>query len=199
MASEVVDGRAGSSRGRPSKRRLAQSNDPPPYDDEELQRFFTLGPEDLAFVGSARSERNRLALALLLTWARVERRLVSDPAGLPAEVVAFVAGQLALSPDALAGYRRRPATRSAHVAKVCHVLGVRAFAAEDDQRLSGFVAEKVAHTGTTAALVDAAEGLAPPRAAAAPGWGDDDRTAGVLGTGPGRGPAVRGDRRPAGA
>ncbi len=80
-----------------------RSNDPPPYGDEELQRLFTLGPEDLAFVGGTRSERNRLALALLLVWARIERKLASDPAALPAEVVAFVGGQLGLSADALAG------------------------------------------------------------------------------------------------
>jgi hypothetical protein len=81
----------------------------------------------LAFVGGTRSERNRLALVLLLVWARAERKLASDPAALPAEVVAFVGGQPGLSPDALAGYRRRPATRSAHVGKVCRELGVRAF------------------------------------------------------------------------
>ena len=120
MASEVVDaGRVGAARARPSRRRRAWSDDPPPYDEEGLQRFFTVGPEDLAFVGGTRSERNRLALALLLVWARLERKLASDPAALPTEVVAFVAAQLGLSPDVLSGYRRRPATRSAHVGKVC--------------------------------------------------------------------------------
>ena len=62
MASEVVDaGRAGAFRARSSRRRLAPSDDPPPYDEEELRRFFTLDPEDLAFVGGTRGERNRLA------------------------------------------------------------------------------------------------------------------------------------------
>ncbi len=80
MANEIVNASTeGPFRERPSRRRLARRN-VPPYDDEELQRFFTLGPEDMAFVGGTRSERNRLALALLLTWARVERKLVSDPA-----------------------------------------------------------------------------------------------------------------------
>ncbi len=59
MASEVVDaGTAGASRARPSRRRPARSDDQLPYDEDELQRFFTLDPEDLAFVGGTRSERN---------------------------------------------------------------------------------------------------------------------------------------------
>lgn len=158
MASEAVEGGRGGSLGeRPSRRRLVRRAGQAPYDEDERERFFTLGPGDLTFVAGTRSERNRLALALLLTRARAERKLVSDPPTLPAEVVSFVAGQLGLTPDVLAGYRRRPATRSAHVTKVCRELGVRAFATEDEQRLSSFVAEKVAHTGNSAALVDAAE------------------------------------------
>lgn len=113
------------------RRRLVRSDGQPRYDEEELQRFFTLGPEDVAFVAGTRSDRNRLALALLLTWARAERKLVSDPATLPTEVVAIVARQLRLTPDVLVGYRGRPATRSAHVTKVCRELGVRPFGAED--------------------------------------------------------------------
>src|SRR5919202_713704 len=144
-------------RERPRRRLVGRDGQSLPYDEEELQRFFTLGPEDLAFVAGTRSDRNRLALALLLTWARAERKLVSDPATLPTEVVAIVARQLQLTPDVLVGYRRRPATRSAHVTKVCRELGIRPFGTEDEQGLSGFVAEKVAHTGNSAALVDAAE------------------------------------------
>ena len=60
------------------RRRLVRGDGQPRYDEEELQRFFTLGPEDFAFVAGTRSDRNRLALALLLTWARAERKLVSD-------------------------------------------------------------------------------------------------------------------------
>ena len=154
-AVEVTE--AGRLRQRRPRRRSAGDEGRQPYDEEELQRLFTLGPGDLTFVATTRSERNRLALALLLTWARAERRLVSDPAALPAEVVASVSCQLGLSPDVLAGYRRRPATRSAHVSKVCHQLGVRPFGSEDEQRLRAVVAEKILHTGNTAALVDAAE------------------------------------------
>jgi hypothetical protein len=55
------------------RRRLVRGDGQPRYDEEELQRFFTLGPEDVAFVAGTRSDRNRLALALLLTWARAER------------------------------------------------------------------------------------------------------------------------------
>jgi Domain of unknown function (DUF4158) len=157
--SQAVEASGGTSRlrGRPSRRRLVKGDGQLPYDEEELARFFTLGPEDVVLVAGTRSDRNRLALALLLTWARSERKLVSDPAALPAEVVAFVAAQLGLSPEVLVGYRSRPATRSAHVAKVCRDLGVRPFGTDDEERLSAFVSERIAHTGNTAALVDVAE------------------------------------------
>lgn len=47
---------------------------------------------------------------------RAERRAVADPATLPAELVAFIAGEIDVSPEPLEGYgdRSRRATRIAH-------------------------------------------------------------------------------------
>ncbi len=127
------------------------------YDGETLRRFFTLSPEDLEVVRSARGDHNRLGLALLLVWARSERKLVSDPATLPKPVIAHVLKQLGIETDGLEGYGARPATRSAHVATVCEHLGVRPFNASDECGLHEYLCTKAAHTGNTAALLDAAE------------------------------------------
>lgn len=127
------------------------------YDEEGLRQVWTLGAEDLELIAKARGDHNRLALGLLLACARAERRLISDPAALPSIVVAFVAGQLGVDVGVLADYRRRPATRSQHVAWVCAQLGVRPFRKADEERLVAFIAEKVAHTANSAALLDAAE------------------------------------------
>ncbi len=138
------------------------------YDEDMLRRFFTLTPDDLALVRAARGDHNRLGLALLLVWARVERVIVSNPATLPEAVVAHVGRQLGLTPAALRGYGQRPATHSAHAGLVCAHLGVRPFAARDERGLRAYLHGKAAHTGNTAALLDAAaewvvrEGLLRP-------------------------------------
>jgi len=138
------------------------------YDEETLRRFFTLTPDDLALAHTARGDHNRLGLALLLVWTRVERVVVSNPATLPEAVVAHVGHQLGLTPAALRGYGQRPATHSAHAGLVCAHLGVRPFAARDERGLRAYLHGKAAHTGNTAALLDAAaewvvrEGLLRP-------------------------------------
>jgi Domain of unknown function (DUF4158) len=126
-------------------------------DPEMLRRSFALSPDDLAVVGRERGDHNRLGLALLLVWARVDRRLVPHPASLPPAVIAHVSRQLRLTPAALDGYGRRPATPAAHAAVVCRHLGLRLFTTRDEQRLRAFLQATAAHTGNTAALLDAAE------------------------------------------
>lgn len=91
-------------------------------------------------------------------WARVEHRFVSDPAILPAEVISFVASQLGLPPQALSGYGRRPATRTAHVGTICRHLGLRLMGRGDEEQLGQFLETKVAQTGGLSALREAAEG-----------------------------------------
>ena len=53
------------------------------FDKDTLSSFFTLTPEDLSLVRTARSPRNQLGLALLIAWTQAERRAVSDPSKLP--------------------------------------------------------------------------------------------------------------------
>jgi len=127
------------------------------YDEDALRSFFTLTREDLELVRTARSPRNQLGLALLLAWTRAERRAVSDPATLPNDVVGFVARQLGLTAEALAGYGSRPATRTAHVASVCRHLGLRFMAAPDEQQIKVVLSRRVAQTANAAALMEAAD------------------------------------------
>lgn len=162
VATEVGLGSSARSRQR-QRRQQAPASRPsagssPPYGLEELRALFTLNPDDLIIVGAARKQQTRLGLALLLVWARVEHRFVSDPAILPAEVIAFVASQLGLPPQALSGYGRRPATRTAHVATICRHLGLRLMGRGDEEQLGQFLEAKVAQTGGLSALREPAEG-----------------------------------------
>ena len=181
MASEVVDaGRPGSSRARPSRRHPARSDDPPAYDEEELQRLLHARPRGLGVRG------------------RHPQR-AQPPGPRPTPGVGPRRTQARLRPRRLAdrgrGLRRRRSAQSQpgrperlsppdrdsqrHLGKVCHELDVRAFREQDDQRLSAFVAEKVTHTGNTAALVERGGGLAqschgrpspPPSSRSSPPW-----------------------------
>jgi TnpA family transposase len=142
---------------RPEPRREPRPGSKAPYDEDALRSFFTLTPDDLALVRNARTARNQLGLALLLAWTRAERRAVSDPSTLPPDVIGFVARQLDLTAEVVAGYGRRPATRTAHVASVCRHLGLRSLRAADEERLKTFLAHKVAQTGNAAALMESAD------------------------------------------
>jgi hypothetical protein len=127
------------------------------YEQGQISDYFPLTPDDSTLIETARGASNRLALALLLTWARAARQLVSDPTALPGNVIGFVAGQLGVDPDEFVGYRRRPATRTQHVAWVCRHLGVRPFSRAEEARLGVFIQATALRTGSSAALLDAAD------------------------------------------
>ena len=125
---------------------------------EELRRFYTLNPEDLALIDEVRGDAHRLALALTLVWARAERVMITDPTVLPPPVIAFVSSQLSPTPAVLSRYRgsRSPTTRAADAATIREHLGLRTFGQGDAKRLRTFLHAKVANTGNSAALLDAA-------------------------------------------
>lgn len=104
--------------------------------------------------------------------------MITDPTVLPSAVIAFVSAQLGLSPAILGRYSgplshssavsRSPTTRAADAATVREHLGLRTFGQGAAKRLRTFLHSKVANTGNSAALLDAAtewllhEGLLRP-------------------------------------
>jgi hypothetical protein len=94
---------------------------------EELFRFFTLSPADVAFVdpGRGRGPADRLGLAIALCtlpWLGfVPDRLVTAPP----VAVARLAGQLGVDPVEIGSYGRRAKTRTEHVWLVARYLGWR--------------------------------------------------------------------------
>lgn len=117
---------------------------------------FLLTSEDLLVLRPTRADAQRLYRALVLLWARVERILVSDPSTLPTEVIAHVSKQLGLKPSVLAELRNPPSARSATFEAVRTHLKVRAWEPGDADVLTPYLVSKVAQTGNTAALFDAA-------------------------------------------
>ncbi len=95
---------------------------------EELFRFFTLTPADLAFIdpGRGRAPADRLGLAVALCSLPWLGFVPDDVAAAPAAAVTRLAEQLKVAPEAIRSYGRRAKTRTDHLLLVTRYLGWRA-------------------------------------------------------------------------
>ena len=94
---------------------------------EELFRFFTLAPADVAFVdpGRGRGPADRLGLAVTLCTLPWLGFVPDDVGAAPAVAVARLAGQLEVDPGVLRHYGRRSKTRTDHLRLVARYRGWR--------------------------------------------------------------------------
>lgn len=96
-------------------------------DERGIVQHYTLTPADLDLIDKKRAGANRLGFALLLCAMRFPGRILDVGETPPAEVLAFVAEQVAVPASELAAYRSRSTNRREHVAELMHSLGCRAF------------------------------------------------------------------------
>jgi hypothetical protein len=101
------------------------------FDDEALDRLFTLSGADVTEARRRRGDGNRLGWSLLLCGLRVLGFCPDDVTTVPVVVVRFVARQLGVDPGVLAGYGQRAQTRTEHVNQVKAYLGFRSPTAAD--------------------------------------------------------------------
>jgi hypothetical protein len=94
---------------------------------DELFRFFTLTPADVAFVdpGRGRGPADRLGLAVTLCTLPWLGFVPDKVSAAPPVVVARLPDQLGVDPDALRSYGRRAKTRTEHLRLVAKYLGWR--------------------------------------------------------------------------
>ncbi len=99
----------------------------PEINREELFRFFTLAPADVAFVdpGRGRGPADRLGLAVTLCTLPWLGFVPDDVGAAPAVAVARLAGQLEVDPGVLRHYGRRPKTGTDHLRLVARYRGWR--------------------------------------------------------------------------
>jgi hypothetical protein len=94
----------------------------------ELERFFFLDDFDGRLVAKRRGDRNRVGFALQLGTVRFLGTFLAEPTDVPAEVVAYVAEQVAAADaSCLDGYLDRRATRFEHAAEIVAAYGYRDF------------------------------------------------------------------------
>lgn len=94
---------------------------------EELFRFFTLAPADVAFVdpGRGRGPADRLGLSVALCTLPWLGFVPDDVAAAPPVAVARLADQLTVDPGVLRHYGRRAKTRTEHLRLVAQYRGWR--------------------------------------------------------------------------
>lgn len=94
---------------------------------EELFRFFTLTPVDIAFVdpGRGRGPADRLGFAVALCSLPWLGFVPDDVASAPRAAVVRLAEQLGVDADLIRHYGRRAKTRTDHLRLVAQYLGWR--------------------------------------------------------------------------
>jgi hypothetical protein len=112
---------------------------------DELFRFSTLTPADLAFVdpGRGRGPADRLGLAVAvcsLPWLGFVPDEVAAAAG---AAVVRLAEQLRVDPDAIGSYGRRAKTRTEHLRLAAQYLGWRAPTTLELKELDQFLLARV--------------------------------------------------------
>lgn len=106
---------------------MARLREFPEISREELFRFFTLAPSDIAFLtpGRGRGPGERLGLALALCtlpWLGFVPDRVADA---PPVAVAWLAEQLNVDASLIRSYGKRAQTRTDHLRLVAQFLGWR--------------------------------------------------------------------------
>ena len=94
-----------------------------PTDRTVMLRHYTLADDDLEIIRARRRPHNRFGFALQLCALRYPGRLLTPGEVIPMEVTRFLAAQLGLKSDDVAGYASREETRHEHLAALRNNAG----------------------------------------------------------------------------
>lgn len=98
-----------------------------PTDEVDLLRHYTLADDDLEHIRARRRPSNRLGFAVQLCAFRYPGRLLTSGEVIPLPVAKFIAAQIGLRPDDLAGYAETEVTRRRHLVALRKLYGYRIF------------------------------------------------------------------------
>lgn len=128
----------------------------PPTAERDLIRFYALSDADRTLIQRQRLDHTRLGFALTLCYLRHPGRLLREGERPPAVLVAFVADQIGVFPEAFAEYLRHDQTRRRHAAEVQQLLRCRTFSARHEAKLAAWMLPTALVTDQPTALVGAA-------------------------------------------
>jgi hypothetical protein len=99
----------------------------PPTEQRDLVRHFTLSEVDLGVIRRCRGDHNRLGYALMLCYLRHPGRALRSGERPPPALLAFVAEQIGILPDAVDEYLAAERNRQRHAVECQEQLGLRPF------------------------------------------------------------------------
>lgn len=113
-----------------------------PTDEATLLRHYTLADDDIAHIRARRRPHNRLGFAVQLCAFRYPGRLLAGGETIPLEVSKFIAAQLGMCAQDLAGYAVREETRRAHLAELRSIYGLKMFTGRGARDLKVWLANE---------------------------------------------------------
>lgn len=116
-----------------------------PTDRTVMLRHYTLADDDLEIIRARRRPHNRLGFALQLCALRYPGRLLTPGEVIPMEITRFLAAQLGLKSDDLAGYASREETRHEHLAALRDLYSYKMFTGRGSRDLKAWL-ERTAET-----------------------------------------------------
>ncbi|WP_029061426.1 Tn3 family transposase [Labrenzia sp. DG1229] len=116
-----------------------------PTDEALLLHHYTLSDDDLDIIRSRRRPHNRFGFALQLCALRYPGRLLAPGEVIPLEITRFLAAQLGIRPEDLAGYASREETRHEHLAILREIYGYKMFTGKGSRELKSWL-ENIAET-----------------------------------------------------
>ncbi len=113
-----------------------------PTDQASLLRHYTLADDDIEHIRERRLARNQLGFALQLCAFRYPGRLLEAGETIPLEMTEFVAAQLGLAGEDLAGYAETDVTRRRHLIDIRAIYGYKMFSGRVVRSLKSWVDEQ---------------------------------------------------------
>ena len=110
-----------------------------PADARQIAECYTLSPADLDLIAQCRGDQNRMGFATQLCFLRYPGRAWTPAESIPEPMLGYVAGQLGVTPDDLAGYASRDQTRREHLARLVATFGWRTFGLREHRELSAWL------------------------------------------------------------
>jgi TnpA family transposase len=126
-----------------------------PETEEAFVRHYSLSEDDRAAVLRCRTPETQLAFALQLCVLRYPGRVLRRGEVIPFPLLAFIADQIEVSPDAIAGFARRQPTRSEHLAVLRARFGFQDLTRPNRARLQAWLAPLALRTADGLAVMNA--------------------------------------------
>ena len=116
-----------------------------PTDAASLHEHYTLDDFDLEQIRGRRRAHNKMGFALQLCALRCPGRLLAPGETIPIAVLRFLADQIGINADALAGYATREETRRDHLMILRNIYGFKTFTGRGAAELRQWLLDQAFH------------------------------------------------------